>query len=38
MAVKWLDEPEAHDFDPAADYLSLVGDPDVVAKTVAALH
>ena len=38
MAVKWLDEPEAHDFDAAADYLSLVGDPDVVAKTVAALH
>ena len=38
MAVKWLDEPEAHDFDAAADYLSLVGDADVVAKTVAALH
>ena len=38
MAVKWLDEPEAHDFDAAADYLSLVGDPDVVAKTVAALR
>ena len=38
MAVKWLDEPEAHDFDAAAEYLSLVGDPDVVAKTVAALH
>ena len=38
MAVKWLDEPEAHDFDAAADYLSLVGDPDVVAKTVATLH
>ncbi len=38
MAVKWLDEPEAHDFDAAADYLSLVGGPDVVAKTVAALR
>ena len=38
MAVKWLDEPEAHDFDAAADYLSLVGDPDVVEKTVAALR
>ena len=23
MAVKWFDEPEAHDFDAAADYLSL---------------
>ena len=38
MVVKWLDEPEAHDFDAAADYLSLVGDPDVVEKTVAALR
>ncbi len=38
MAVRWLDEPEAHDFDAAKDYLSLVGDPDVVEKTVAALQ
>jgi hypothetical protein len=38
MVVKWLDEPEAHDFDAAADYLSLVGDPELVAKTVAALR
>jgi hypothetical protein len=38
MAVKWLDEPEAHDFDAAADYLSMVGDPDVVEKTVAAMR
>jgi hypothetical protein len=38
MAVKWLDEPEAHDFDAAADYLSLVGEPDVVDKTVTALR
>jgi hypothetical protein len=38
MAVKWLDEPEAHDFDAAADYLSLVGDPHIVEKTVAALR
>ncbi len=38
MAVTWLDEPEAHDFDAAADYLSMVGDPDVVEKTVAALR
>jgi hypothetical protein len=38
MTVKWLAEPEAHDFDAAADYLSMVGDPDVVAKTVEALR
>jgi hypothetical protein len=38
MAVKWLDEPEAHDYDAAADYLSMVGDPDVVEKTVAAMR
>jgi len=38
MTVKWLDEPEAHDFDAAADYLSMVGGPDVVEKTVDALR
>ena len=38
MVVKWLDEPEAHDFDAAVDYLSLVGEPGVVEKTVAALR
>ncbi len=38
MAVRWLDEPEAHDFDAAKDYLSLVGAPDLVEKTVAALQ
>jgi hypothetical protein len=38
MAVKWLDEPEAHDYDAAADYLSLVGEAEAVAKTVAALR
>ena len=26
MAVKWLDEPEAHDFDAAAAYLSMVAE------------
>ena len=30
MVVKWLDEPEAHDFDAAADFLSLVGELNVV--------
>jgi hypothetical protein len=38
VKVKWLDKPEAHDFDAAADYLSMVGDPDAVEKTVAALR
>jgi len=38
MAVKWLDEPEAHDFDAAADYLSLLAEAGVVAKTVDALR
>ena len=38
MEVKWLDEPEDHDYDAAADYLSLVGHQDVVDKTVAALR
>ena len=38
MEVKWLDEPEAHDYDAAADYLSLVGEHGAVDKTVAALR
>ncbi len=38
MAVKWLDEPETHDYDAAADYLSMLGEPAVVDKTVAALR
>jgi hypothetical protein len=37
MAVKWLDKPEDHDFDAAADYLSLLAESDAVDKTVAAL-
>lgn len=37
MTVKWLDDPEAHDYDAAADYLSLVAEPDTVASTVDAL-
>jgi indole-3-glycerol phosphate synthase len=37
MAVKWLDEPEEHDYDAAADYLSLIAEADAVTKTVAAL-
>lgn len=33
----WQDEPEAHDFPAAADYLSLVAPAGVVAKVVDAL-
>ncbi|CDO07668.1 hypothetical protein C1S82_06195 [Mycolicibacterium cosmeticum] len=37
MGVKWLDEPEDHDYDAAADYLSMLAEPAVVAATVTAL-
>jgi hypothetical protein len=37
MAVKWLDEPEAHDYDAAAAYLSMLAAKDAADKTVAAL-
>ena len=37
MAVKWLDEPEAHDYDAAAAYLSMLAEKDAVGRTVAAL-
>lgn len=37
MAVKWLDEPEAHDYDAAAAYLSMLAEKDAVDKTVSAL-
>ena len=37
MAVKWLDKPQNHDYDAAADYLSMVAKPRVVKKTIAAL-
>ena len=38
MAVKWMDEPEDHDYQAAADYLSMIAEPDVVDKTVEALR
>ena len=38
MAVKWLDEPEDHDYQAAADYLSMVAESGAVEKTVAALR
>jgi hypothetical protein len=37
MAVKWLDDPEAHDYDAAADYLSLGAESGAVTNTVDAL-
>ena len=38
MAVKWLDDPEDHDYDAAADYLSLLAEPATVTATVAGLR
>jgi hypothetical protein len=38
MAVKWLDAPEGHDYDAAADYLSLISEAEAIAKTVDALR
>lgn len=38
MAVKWFDEPEAHDYDAAADYLTMLAEPAAADKTVAALR
>ena len=38
MAVKWLDEPEVHDYEAAAAYLSMLAEKDAVDKTVAALE
>ena len=38
MAVKWLDEPEDHDYQAAADYLSMIAEAQAVDKTVAELR
>ena len=38
MDVKWLDEPEDHDYQAAADYLSMIAEREVVDKTVDALR
>ncbi|KAA0097610.1 hypothetical protein CIW49_17295 [Mycolicibacterium sp. P1-18] len=38
MAVKWLDDPEDHDYEAAADYLSLISEADAVTATVHALE
>lgn len=38
MAVEWLDKPQDHDYQAAANYLGLVAEPHVVDKTVVALR
>lgn len=37
MAVKWLAQPQDHDYEAAADYLSLVAEAAAVTATVKAL-
>ncbi|HET9646932.1 MAG TPA: hypothetical protein VFP34_01715 [Microlunatus sp.] len=37
-AVRWLDQPEDHDYPAAASYLALVAPPDEVDRLVAALR
>jgi hypothetical protein len=36
--VKWLDEPQEHDYPAAADYLELLADRDTVDALVARLR
>ncbi len=38
MAVKWLDEPEEHDYDAAAAYLGMLAEKGSVTATVTALR
>jgi hypothetical protein len=37
VSVKWLEEPEKHDYPAAAAYLALVANPDEVESIVKAL-
>lgn len=37
-AVRWLDEPETHDYPAAGDYLELLADPDTVMALVDQLR
>jgi hypothetical protein len=37
-SVKWLDEPEAHDFPAAADYLALLADSHTVDELTERLR
>jgi hypothetical protein len=38
MAVKWLEAPEAHDFEAATAYLSMLAESGTVTRTVDALR
>jgi hypothetical protein len=38
MGVKWLDDPEDHDYVAAADYLSLISEADAIGTTIDALR
>lgn len=38
VTVKWLDEPQDHDYPAAACYLSLIAGPTAVSRAVNALH
>ena len=38
MSVKWLDQPEEHDFDAAAAYLSMLAEAGAVSAVVVALR
>lgn len=35
--VKWIDEPESHDYPAAADYLALIATPDEVKQLTKSL-
>lgn len=37
MAVKWLDEPEDHDYTAASDYLSMLAESAAVTATVESM-
>ncbi len=38
MPLRWLDEPEHHDYAAASDFLSLVYEPDEARRLAAALR
>jgi hypothetical protein len=38
MTVKWLDDPEDHDYAAAADYLSLISEADAITTTIDVLR
>ncbi|MEV6068164.1 hypothetical protein AB0L82_16555 [Nocardia sp. NPDC052001] len=36
--VKWKDQPDEHDYPAAADFLDMLGDPDVVNTVIEELR